>query len=1031
MATLTEQSEIVPGHNVTIVTNLQQDPGNNTSELYTSVLAPVDIDGEGSGLRARVPNTISLDDATQIQQEYEAPFKDLINQNPIKSKDFKHPPSWFQNSPFSHNLRLAIGIFPALFVVLSLSGKGLLATLCIGALAIYFTLNFSLPKHSLLVCLITIISAEVANFFSILPLIWRSFMNTPLLSLTYSFIIGLGGWTLLQFPHLRVTEPAMCVLIEELMFVLVPPLLFLVYLWACLFLFSIHYIGTISCFVMSAIAFLYFVPITSSFYRPGSTKFPVVILTRPMTAILTAGSLMAPCGVEFICNIYKVLILGEQLQPIRLVWVFSLQIFLLTLLSKARLFWFLGGYTMGNSSPLVYVRAVSGCVAVVTGSLIFSKETFLINWSVSLPILLVLAGLFATIVSAAEKRSARLKLVCVLLSIFYVTASYFLPWRLEYSGPLIAWGIEFSLQLFLLLLLCTAILSVVLMYKWRNIPSPLYLLHLSGILLCEYWLVREELYSYWMFLSTSAAGMMVTDRLHRSKSLKLTVSWVSASLHLTKLVWMLPDLSHTNIEFSQTSALPSFLPGFVIALLTLGALRFDTELVGIKRLAYAGIMLLTLLLSQQSLIKPALSLAYINSPTPADLLAITLTAFCLSVGLLLARPDQMRGQATKKLLAGVVIVCGGCSTLLNSFKPSLEISELLSAIHIILGMESDISPLREKGLLLAVSWRLVIDWSLFSIISFVGIHFFLSHILEWKQRFRFIQTTCLVSGWLIGLRIALLLGPFPNLLWQIYGLSGSVTSYLLYRAVVASPQQPPCYQDILTYFVLLGTFVLQFVFAYVQIQFRVNDIKCSQFWVINCLVIAVGYKLKQQVKKYALGGDETSGFMEIETTYYPLIANFSCFVAYISLIFSPFQHEIELSFLFGSVILLLMQNDNLLISSIHSENRLWPSLAAFDLFLHAYYFAEILILHRLSWLTIFEVIIISINIPFHFNFINAYKMGDKIALVSISTIGVPLNFIIFTLYSIHATFFIASLACCFILQVAFWHRRTVLEALDG
>ena len=378
-------------------------------------------------------------------------------------------------------------------------------------------------------------------------------MNAPLLSLSYSFIVGLGGWTLLQFPHLRTTEPAMCVLIEELMFVLIPPLLFLVYMWACLFLFSVHYIGTISCFIMSLITYLYFVPITSSYYRPGATKFPVVVLTRPMTAIVTAGSLVAPCVVEFMCVIHKFLLLQEGLQLLRIVWVFSLQLFLLTLLSKAKLFWFMGDST-GSSSALFYTRGVSGCVAVVTGSLIFSQETFLTNWPVSLPILLIMGGLFSAIATGAERRSSKLKKIpCVLLGVFYVIVSYRLPWGLEYEGPELIWGVEFTIQLFLLLLLSAALLSVVLMYNWKKIPSPLYLLHLVVFLSCEYWLVRKELYPYWMFLVTSAAGMMVTDRLHTSRALKSTVSWVCASLHLSKLVWILPDLSHTDLEFSQVS----------------------------------------------------------------------------------------------------------------------------------------------------------------------------------------------------------------------------------------------------------------------------------------------------------------------------------------------------------------------------------------------------------------------------------------------------------------------------------------------
>ena len=442
-------------------------------------------------------------------------------------------------------------------------------------------------------------------------------------------------------------------------------------------------------------------------------------------------------------------------------------------------------------------------------------------------------------------------------------------------------------------------------------------------------------------------------------------------------------------------------------------------------------MLLTLLLSQQSLVRPLISLAYISSPVPAELLAITLSSYCLFVALLLTQSDQMRGQATKKLLAGVVIVCGGCSGLLNSLKPSLDLTELFSAVRIILGAESGISPLRERGLLLAVSWKLVIDWCLFFILFFVGINFFLSHVLEWRKKLRFLLPVSLLSGWLVALRISLLLGPFPNVLWQIYGISGSLTAYLLFRAAKASPQQAPCYQDRLAYLLLLSTFLLQFLFDYIQVQFHVNGIKCAQFWAVTCLVIALGFKLKQQAKKYALGGDETSGFMELETTYYPLIANISCFIAYMSLIFSPFHHEIELTFLFGSAILLLMQNDNIIISSIRYENLLWPSLAGFDLILHAYYFAEILFAYSFGWLVIFELLIISINIPFHFNFINAYKMGEKIPLVSASTMTVPVNFILFNLYSYPASFFIASLACCYILQVAFWHRSTVLEALEA
>ena len=477
--------------------------------------------------------------------------------------------------------------------------------------------------------------------------------------------------------------------------------------------------------------------------------------------------------------------------------------------------------------------------------------------------------------------------------------------------------------------------------------------------------------------------------------------------------------------------MPSILPGFFISLLTLGALRFDSELIGAKRLSYAALMLLALLVSQQSLVKPLLSLAYISSPHPAELLAITLSSYCMFVALLLAQPDQMKGQATKKLLAGVVIVCGGCSALLNSLKPSLDLTELLAAIRIILRAESGVSPLRERGLLLAASWKLAIDWSLFSIVSFVGFYFFLSHVLEWKQKLRFLFPASLLSGWLIALRIALLLGPFPNILWQIYGMSGSLTAYILFKAARAPPQQPPSLRVRLAFLMLLFTFVLQFLYDYSQIQYHFNTMKCFQFWAIMCLVIALSFKLKQQVKKYALGGDETSGFMELETTYHPMIANVSCFIAYLSLIFSPSQHEIELTFLFGSAILLLMQNDNSIISSIRYENLLWPSLAAFDLILHAYYFAEFLLMHSYGWLALFELLIISINIPFHCNFINAFKMREKILLVSASTMTVPVNFILFNLYSFPSSFFIASLSCCYILQVVFWHRGTVLEALDA
>ena len=130
-----------------------------SSQQY-SLLAPSDGD---STLRSRVPNSLSLEEAKRIQKDYEAPFKDLIHQNPIKTNDFKHSPVWFQDSPYSHNLRLSVGIFPALLVVLSLSGKPLLGTLSLGALATYFSLNFSIHRHSLVVCLMTIIAAEVST----------------------------------------------------------------------------------------------------------------------------------------------------------------------------------------------------------------------------------------------------------------------------------------------------------------------------------------------------------------------------------------------------------------------------------------------------------------------------------------------------------------------------------------------------------------------------------------------------------------------------------------------------------------------------------------------------------------------------------------------------------------------------------------------------------------------------------------------------------------------------------------------------
>ena len=468
------------------------------------------------------------------------------------------------------------------------------------------------------------------------------------------------------------------------------------------------------------------------------------------------------------------------------------------------------------------------------------------------------------------------------------------------------------------------------------------------------------------------------------------------------------------------------------ALLLLGALRFDRHLVGLKRLSYAGLMLLTLLLSQQSIVRPLLSLAYFHFPTAADLLAATLSFYCVFVALLLAQPDQRRGQHSKRLLAGVVVVCGGCSTLLNSFKPSLDFSELWTAVRIIAGLGHEYSPLREKGQLLAVSWRLLIDWSLFFITSIVGLSLFLSQIQEWRRSANFLFAMSLLSGWLVGLRIALLLGPYPNFLWQIYGMSGSAIAFLLFRAAVAAPQAAPCFKDRLAYLVLLTTFAFQFIFDYALLGLHHSYvIQCTKFWALSCLIIAIGFKCKQQQKKYFLGGDERSGFLEADTTYYPLIANVSCLLAYLSLILTPFQHEVELTLLFGGAILLLMQNDDVLISSIRAENILWPSLAGFDTCLHFFFFIDLFSVPYISWFMISEVLIILINIPFHFKFINAYKANKKIPLVSLSSMAVPLNLFLFNLYSFPASFFIASLACCYILQVTFWHRSVVLKALDG
>ena len=377
-------------------------------------------------------------------------------------------------------------------------------------------------------------------------------MNSPLLSLSYSFIISLGGISLLQFPHLRVSEPAMCVLVEELMFVLVPSLLFLIDMWACVFLFDLHYMGTLACLVASCLAYLYYVPLTSSYYRPGATKFPVVVLTRSMSAILSAGSLVAPCGVEFIVTIHSVLVRGEPLQVHSMVWVLSLQTFLLSLLGKARLFWFLGDPS-GSSSPLFYTRLVSGCVAAVTGSLVFSRETFLTGWLPAIPLLLLFAGAFVSIAVTAERRSSSIKVACGVLVSLYLLCAYFLPWRVQISGPVLMWGIEFPFKLFLCLLVSVALLSAVLLYRWKGLPPSLYLLHLSGVLLCEYWLVREDTYPYWMLLGTAASGMLLADRVHKNKALRPTPAWIGASAHLSKLVWILPDVRHTETEFSHVS----------------------------------------------------------------------------------------------------------------------------------------------------------------------------------------------------------------------------------------------------------------------------------------------------------------------------------------------------------------------------------------------------------------------------------------------------------------------------------------------
>ncbi|KAF8047123.1 hypothetical protein N665_3197s0009 [Sinapis alba] len=277
--------------------------------------------------------------------------------------------SRFTPSSFAYNGRIALALVPCAAFLLDLGGAPVIATLTVGLLISYIVDSLDVKLGAFLGIWMTLITAQIAFFFS--SSLLSSFNSLPL-GLLAAFLCAettflIGCWTSLQFKWLQLENPSIVVALERLLFACVPFTASSFFAWATISAVGMNNSSSYYFLVFACVLYwLFAIPRVSSFkskqeakYHGGEIPDDSYILGPLESCFLSLNLIFMPL-LFHVASHYSVMFSSAASVSDLLLLFFIPFLFQLYASTRGGLWW-----VTKDSHQLQSIRIVNGAIAMV------------------------------------------------------------------------------------------------------------------------------------------------------------------------------------------------------------------------------------------------------------------------------------------------------------------------------------------------------------------------------------------------------------------------------------------------------------------------------------------------------------------------------------------------------------------------------------------------------------------------------------------------------------------------------------------
>lgn len=279
--------------------------------------------------------------------------------------------SRYSPSSFIHNARVAIALVPCAAFLLDLGGTPVIAVLTLGLMIAYILDSLNFKSGSFFSVWLSLLSAQIAFFFSSSSSLFSTFNSVPLALLSAflcaqaNFLIGV--WASLQFKWIQIEHPTIVLALERLLFACVPLISSVLFTWATVSAVGMNNASSYYLMVFNCVFYwLFSVPRVSCFklkqevsYHGGEVPDDNLILSHLDSCVHTLNLLFFPL-LFHIASHYSVIFSSASSVSDLFLLFFIPFLFQLYASTRGALWWL-----TKNEHQLHSIRVVNGAVALV------------------------------------------------------------------------------------------------------------------------------------------------------------------------------------------------------------------------------------------------------------------------------------------------------------------------------------------------------------------------------------------------------------------------------------------------------------------------------------------------------------------------------------------------------------------------------------------------------------------------------------------------------------------------------------------